>query len=620
MGRKTEPLSGVDAAWLGMEDPTNLMMVTGIMTFAKPMDFDRLREVVERRWLKFDRFRQRVVQPQTPWNTKAWFPPYWEIDSNFDLDQHLTRIQVPPPGDREALRELVSRWMSTPLDFSRPLWHMHLIEGVGEGSVLLTRIHHCIADGMALTQVLLSIADQTADAPRPEPWEPEEEEETDEDGLRGGLFEALVKQAASVAGTVTRMTGKVVHESLETLGNPAHLVDLAKYGAENAVALQRLFLRPDDPPTIFRGKLGVSKRAAWSRPLNLAEVKAVKMFTGGTVNDVLITAMAGGLRRYMVERNALPKGLSFRAAVPVDLRKPKERGEMGNKFGLVFLSLPVGIEDAQERLQVVRRRMDALKSSREAPVLFGLMSAAGMLAHEIQKILVEMLGSKGTAVMTNMMGPRIPLYLAGQQIEHQMFWVPQSGRMGLGISILSYNGKVYLGVATDAGLVPDPERIVEGFNQEFKGLLEAARAAAGKPAAEPAKAERPVEKTAASAAMETSGPATPRRPLARKPLARKPSLGKPAAAPPPEAPQAAAQTSESGAERKPFARKVVAKKAGTPRAKSEGAAETPTTATVAADKPSQTARCQATTKSGKQCRNTPLADSPFCAVHKKRGS
>ncbi len=631
MAKKTEPLSGIDAAWLGMEDPTNLMMVTGILTFSKPVDFDRLKLVIERRWLRFDRFRQRVVQPKTPWATKAWFPPYWETDPHFDIDNHLGRIQLPPPGDRAALREAVSQLMSTPLDFSRPLWQMHLIEGVAGGSVLLNRVHHCIADGMGLTHCLLSITDKRPDAPLPEEWA--EEEDFDDVGLRGGLFEALFKQAASVAGAFTRMTGKVLHESLETLGNPGHILELAKYGADNAMALQRLFLRPDDPPTLFRGKLGVAKRAAWSRPLPLADVKAIKTFTGGTVNDVLITAMTGGLRQYLVERNALPRRLNFRAAIPVDLRSPEELGELGNKFGLVFLSLPVSVEDPLERLAVVRRRMDELKSSQEAPVLFGLMSAAGMLAHEIQRILVEMLGAKGTAVMTNMKGPGRALYLAGEKVDHMMFWVPQSGRMGLGVSILSYDDKVYLGVATDAGLVPDPERIVEGFNREFEFLLKTAREGG----VEPRTASAPKESEPEAAPTEAGSTAAPaRKPVARKPVARRPGA---APAPAPAVKEAVAPPPAASG-RKPVARKPIARKAGiaaVDRPSAVPAPPEPTASSAVARKPLARkpilkkpgaaapapakpapvpVRCRATTKAGRPCRNQPLADSEYCAVHR----
>jgi WS/DGAT/MGAT family acyltransferase len=196
----------------------------------------------------------------------------------------------------------------------------------------------------------------------------------------------------------------------------------------------------------------------------------------GTVNDVLLTAMSGGLRRYLEKRGEPVDGLNFRAVVPVNLRKPGTEHELGNKFGLFFLSLPIGIADPQECLAELKRRMDALKDSLEAPVAFGILTTIGEAPEAIQDLVVNIFGLKGTAVMTNVKGPPMPLYLAGAPLESLMFWVPQSGRLGMGVSILSYNGQVWMGVITDERLVPDPETIIDGFHAEFDNLLEIAQA------------------------------------------------------------------------------------------------------------------------------------------------
>jgi hypothetical protein len=181
--------------------------------------------------------------------------------------------------------------------------------------------------------------------------------------------------------------------------------------------------------------------------------------------------MSGALRRYLQARGESVDGLNFRAIVPVDLRKPGTEEELGNKFGLVFLSLPVGIVDPEQRLRELRRRMDALKATLEAPVAYGIVSTIGRLPQAMQDIVVDIFGLKGTAVMTNVIGPGQQLYLAGAPLESLMFWVPQSGRLGLGVSILSYNGQVWLGTITDAGLVPDPDSIISAFHAEFAELL-----------------------------------------------------------------------------------------------------------------------------------------------------
>ncbi|MCP5095822.1 MAG: wax ester/triacylglycerol synthase family O-acyltransferase [Chloroflexi bacterium] len=465
---KTEPLTNVDAAWLGMEDPTNLMMVSGITTFDAPIDYEKLKIVIENRFLPFRRFRQCVIQPRMP-----LAPSYWEDDPNFDINSHLHRVALPAPGNKAMLQEMASDLMSTPLDFSKPLWHMHLIENYGDGCALMSRLHHCIADGMALMMVLLSMTDFTPDAP-PFKAKPQVVEERES---RGGPLTALFKQASSTAKSFRKLTRNIISEGVETITNPTHAIELALKGSDTALATSRLILRTPDPQTIFKGELGVAKRAAWSDPLRLKDVKRIRKVTGGTVNDVLVSAMTGGLRRYMLHRGQEVEGVNFRAAVPVNLRTQDEMSELGNKFGIVYLSLPIGIHDPLERLVEVNKRMTALKGSQEAPASFAILNAIGMSPRDAQDEMVKMFAAKATAVMTNVPGPPMPLYMAGSKMNGLMFWVPQSGRVSLGISILSYANKVFLGVATDAGLVPDPDVIIEGFYKEYDALMDLVREA-----------------------------------------------------------------------------------------------------------------------------------------------
>jgi diacylglycerol O-acyltransferase len=459
MARK--PLSNVDTAWLRMEDPTNLMMISGVMIFGTPMDLGRLKATIEHRLLRFDRFRQHVIAPRLPIGGYRW-----QDDTGFDLNQHVHLITLPPPGDQATLQAVVSELMSTPLDLSKPLWEIHLVERYGDGCALIARLHHCIADGIALVRVLLSLTDPDPDAPWPAP-PPGDETRRDDHPL-----DALFRPARSTLRTTARVTEALLQESQDVLDDPSHLLDLARLGASGVTALGRLVLRWPDPKTIFKGELGVPKRAAWSTPLPLAEVKNVGRAVGGTVNDVLLTAVSGALRRYLQGRGEEVDGVDVRAVVPVNLRPPEENITLGNKFGLVFLSLPVGIGDPIDRLFELKRRMDALKDTPEALVAFGILNAIGMSPSRIQDVVVNIFGTKGTAVMTNVPGPRQTIYLAGAPLETIMFWVPQSGHLGIGVSILSYDGKVWLGVATDQGLVPDPETIIDEFQAEFQQLRE----------------------------------------------------------------------------------------------------------------------------------------------------
>ncbi len=464
------PLSNVDAAWLKMEDPTNLMMVTGVMTFPRPLDMAHLRALIESRLLQFDRFRQRIVRPRLP-----MAPAYWAADPHFNIGAHVHRVGLPHPRDKSALQQLVSDLMSTGLDFSKPLWQMHVVDGYcphggQEGGALIVRLHHALADGMALVGVLLALTEMVPGALPPVV---EANGQTPEgDGALGGLsgsWEALQLRTAGLVEKGIDAGRRAIVEGLESYLNNDRPRQLAEFGFDYTHALSKLVLRAPDPPTIYRGPLGVAKRVAWSRPLPLSEVKAMRRATGATVNDLMTTAVTGGLRRYLEARGEATA--DFRAVVPVNLRGPREMGDLGNRFGLVFLDLPVSTVPIRERLDTIRFRMEALKHSQEAPVSMDVLAAIGFSAQAVQDAVVRLIGTKATAVLTNVPGPPIPLYLAGQPIDSLMFWVPQSGRLGLGLSILSYAGHVYVGVATDAGLVPDPDEILLGFYAEYDGLL-----------------------------------------------------------------------------------------------------------------------------------------------------
>ena len=458
----SEPLTAVDTAWLHMEEPTNLMMVTGFLVFDEVLDFGRLTRLMGERLLRVPRLTQRVVESGIP-----FAPPRWETDPTFDIRAHLHRVALRSPGDDAALRELVSDLMSTPLDFTKPLWQFHLVEGYGKGCVLVCRFHHALGDGVALVRLVLSMADGGVEAREAAgtPHEPHG-------------WERLVPFLGPAAKAVSRtleVTEGLVREGAESLVHPEHLLEIAARGASGADALAKLLLMPPDPVTPFKGPLGVEKVAAWSDPIPLDEVKATGKALGATVNDVLLASVAGALRRYLDGRGTISRALEFRAVVPVNLRRPEEEHELGNRFGLVFLSLPVGIEDPLDRLFELKERMDEIKRSPEAIVAFGLLGAIGAAPIPVERLVVELFGRGGTGVMTNVAGPRQPIRLAGLPATRVMFWVPQSGRLGLGVSILSYAGGVSLGVATDAGLVPDPETILVGFRDEFDALAALAR-------------------------------------------------------------------------------------------------------------------------------------------------
>ena len=461
MSLQREKMANVDTAWWHMEAPTNLMMITGVMVFEGKFDHERFNTLIEKRMLAFDRFRQRVIEPANPLG-----PVTWELDPYFDVNAHLRRVALPDPGDKVELEHFVSDLMSTPLDYNKPLWQMHIVEDYGDGFAVVTRLHHCIADGIALMRVLLSLTDNSPNAV----WVEEEEAPR----RRRGLLRRALSPAVGAAKTTGRITGTVLSQSAKTVRHPGRIVDAAKYGVDFSARLGLVTLRLPDPPTLFKGDLTVRKQAAWSEAVSLADVKAIGKATGGTVNDVMITAVTGALRRYMEDRGTHTAGLNFRAYIPFNLRPLDQPIELGNKFGLVFLQLPVGTVNQLERLQIIKQRMDELKDSPEAAVAITLLATAGMLPKDIETQVFKIFHAKATAVLTNVPGPQQPLYMAGGKLRSIMGWVPQAGNLGLGLSIVSYDGQVFVGINTDAGLVPDAAKVIEHFYAEFEDLREIA--------------------------------------------------------------------------------------------------------------------------------------------------
>ncbi|WP_259303584.1 wax ester/triacylglycerol synthase family O-acyltransferase [Thermomonas sp. S9] len=445
----------MDTAWLRMERPTNPMMITGVLMFAEPMSLAQLKRVIQQRFLAYARFRQKPVDGAAG--------AQWVEDEHFDLDWHVRLSGLPGrPGkssEKRALERFVSQLASSPLDPTKPLWQFHLVERYQGGAAVVARIHHCYADGIALVQVLLSLTDTSR-----------------ESSSASRLDKAWLKeQAAPVARRVGAMErymklgGKALGQGMAMMQDPSLATLLAKEGGEIARELVYALALPDDPPSLLRGRLGVSKRVAWAEPLDLEEVKAVGRACDCTVNDVLMAAAAGALRGYMRERGEKLEGVTLRATVPVNLRPLEHARKLGNHFGLVFLDLPVGEANPLRRLQRVADCMNQLKRSRQAIVAYGLLAALGIAPQPVQELALELFSRKASAVATNVPGPQQPLYLAGCELREIMFWVPQTGSIGLGLSILSYRGKVHFGLIADARLIPDPDAVVRRFGGGVRG-------------------------------------------------------------------------------------------------------------------------------------------------------
>lgn len=446
-----------------MEDPTNLMMVTGVLAFAGHVDFERFRQVYGERLLQFARFRQRVVDGAVPLQA-----PRWEDDPHFDLEAHIHHIALPDPRSEPKLMQTIGDLASTPLDFSKPLWQVHLIKSYRGDSLAVMRFHHAIGDGTAMVRVTYSLMDEPPRLPGEGPTE-EHAEVTREHGP--GLLGGLLAPALAAYARAARLARVAAREAGRSVERPSHVLELGGILGRSAAVIGHALTMGPDADTPLRGRLGTQKHVAWSAPVSLEDVKRIGRARDAKVNDVLLCAIAGALRHYLATKRRFDvTDLSIRAVVPVDLRQSRSL-RLGNEFGLVFLELPLGIADPVERLDEVKRRMDRIKTSPEPYVFFGLLNAFGLTPKRVEEQIVNLFGTKATAVMTNVAGPTQPLRFAGTTVRRISFWVPQSGRLGMGVSIMSYAGEVTLGLITDAGLVPDPASITRRFPREFGRLL-----------------------------------------------------------------------------------------------------------------------------------------------------
>jgi diacylglycerol O-acyltransferase / wax synthase len=430
-------MSSADAAWLHMDRPTNLMVINSVMWFDEPADWDAYVAVIRDRLLaRFDRFRQRPVDGLTG--------PHWE-DVDVDLELHVHRIALPAPGDRRALEAFVSDRAATPLDRSRPLWEVYLIDGFGDGAAVLTRMHHCIADGIALARVMMTLTDDGLESPAD--FAPMS---------NGGGLPLIGAAAGAAAGITQRAFGALQH--------PRHAVATT---IADARTVGKLVLPWSDPQSPIRGDQRPAHHVAWSDPIDLRRLKRGARSLGATVNDVLVSAVTAAVAERLDDSVD-----NVHALVPFNLRpldEPLPR-ELGNRFGLVVLELPVGIQDPVERTAEVKRRMDALKHGHEGAISYGILELMGHTPAPVEARLIDYFSAKGSMVLTNVPGPRSRLWVAGTKLAGVLVWAPCSGSIGMSVSIFSYDGKVTVGFLTDAGLVPDPRTLAEATRRHALAL------------------------------------------------------------------------------------------------------------------------------------------------------
>ncbi len=443
-----EPMAAVDRAWLEMDEPHNPMVVSAILELTNVDDIELLSRRLLEGLLRYRRFSQRPDEHSTGL--------IWRDDGPLTVAYHLRIYQLNEDGPEHDLRHAVARELAAALDRAMPLWRMtFFVRNSGQVTVLF-RAHHAVADGIALIRVLMSCTDDAL-APVAPAGQPHHHGPLAR--LIDGL-ESLNRQLESVQQLIR-----------EDLRHPAQIVDQLRTGRGVMAAAGRVLSLPDDNPACFRRPLDGQRAVAWTRGIEFAPIKRYARRHAIKINDVFVSALAGAFTRYL--RRTHPEaaqGHNLRISVPVNLRSQND-GELGNRFGLVLLDLPLGVEDLDERLRLVTERTQALKHSPEARATLIGLGAAGHMPLALEKRLINLLADKAVAVVSNLPGPQQELRFAGSRLTGVVFWPPQTGHIGIGISLFSYAGRVSVGVSSDVALIPDPDALIADFELELAGML-----------------------------------------------------------------------------------------------------------------------------------------------------
>jgi diacylglycerol O-acyltransferase len=457
---KPERLSSLDASFLYLERPTMHMHVAGVSVLEPredgPLTYDDVQRVVEKQMHLAPRLRQRVQS--VPGNLSR---PLWVDDARFDLDFHLRRSALPHPGGRLQLERAVGRVLSRPLDRAKPLWELYVFEGLDAGrTAVLLKLHHALADGISGMLVASALFDLEPDAPlgsTEQPWVPDAVPGAPE-LVRDAVTE-LVRHPTTAVAHAVRAPSRVLSDAADLIEGVRLLVGLGS---------------PPHGP--FDGKIGPARRFAVA-DVPFEQVRDVKSRLGGTVNDVVLAGVAGGLNALLEARGEGTKGRTLRAMVPVSVRSRAERGDVGNRIAPTFVDIPVGTMAPRTRLRAVRAATKLLK---ESSLAVGADTIIGLGAYAPPALLATAarLVSRGrwfNLVVSNVPAPQVPLYLAGARLVASYPAMPLGENCGLSIACTSLGGTMAFGLTADWDAVPDIEVLARGIESSIDRLAATSR-------------------------------------------------------------------------------------------------------------------------------------------------
>ena len=455
-------LTGLDASFLHIERGPAHMHVAACAVFeGPPPDHEELLATVAARLHLVPRYRQRL----------AFVPlgqgrPVWVDDPHFNLPYHVRHTALPEPGDDAQLKRLTGRVFSQALDRHRPLWEMWIVEGLSDDRfALLSKTHHALVDGVSGVDIMNVLFDTSPD---PMPVAPPEQEWTPRPLPSGAqlLADALLERA-----TVPQ---EMVRAARATLRGPRTVAKRVAEGLVGLGALAWTGLQPA-PPSRFNVPIGPHRRFTWVRA-DLDDFKGIKNVLGGTVNDVVVAAVSGGLGAYLRAHGEETEGKELRAMVPVSVRADVERGALGNRVAAMWAPLPVGILDPVRRLHTVSEAMRELKESGQAVGAQVLTRLSGFAPTTIMSQAARLQARQRmfNVVVTNVPGPQIPLYVLGRELQGLFPMVPLAENTALGIAIMSYNGQLNFGLSADYDALADLEDLADNLRSSIEELLSAA--------------------------------------------------------------------------------------------------------------------------------------------------
>jgi diacylglycerol O-acyltransferase / wax synthase len=455
-------LSALDASFLHLEDASAHMHVASVMIFdGEPPPYPELIDAIERRLHLVPRYRQRLAF--VPYGQGR---PKWVDDPHLNLRYHVRSTALPSPGSEEQLKALAGRVFSQQLDRDKPLWELWLVEGLEGGRfAVLAKTHHALVDGVSGVDIVTVLFDTS-----PEPVAPADPGER-------WLPRPLPSRAQLLGEALlerTTVPTEIVRTARAAVRGPRRLLEGAREAAVGVGAMAWAGINPA-PASSYNKPIGPHRRFTWVRA-DLADLKAIKNELGGTVNDVVLATVAGALGRHLRGKGQSTDGLELKAMVPVSVRTDLERGALGNRVAAMMAPLPVWCQEPVARLDVVREQLKGLKQGGQAVGAQVLTQLTGFAPPTVMGQASRLMSRQRffNLVVTNVPGPQFPLYLLGRELAQPFPMVPLARNQGLGIALMSYNGRINFGLVGDYELLWDIEDLAEHLRESLAELAQAA--------------------------------------------------------------------------------------------------------------------------------------------------